>query len=450
MERKDVLGLAFERFVLSVIRQKCISQKKPFFSEHTMFDFFRYIDKNQELRNEVVHGLIRFDGYAPQGFDEFHKPVIIEVKHNVRNMKFRPLIADDEHYISLYIINSNLSDQDRKRKTIGNNIYVWGQQEISEWAKGYPIDYYSYHAQELKEIVKQSSFEAVVDFAPKIENNKLLLQKLIEERKVSLSLGAGVSIDYGAKGWDNLINEFFQEIKKEEKVDDPFSVQKKLGGTSLINGQFAQENLKDFLTSLYAGLYGNYNPPVSNYTDTTLKYVAKIADKLKNGKNFNVITYNYDNYLEQELDDIGDQYNIIYNEQMVSNDELNIYHPHGYLPFGISSTQYTQYKNSIVFSESEYHKLYNNAYHWSVVLQHYLYRDRTYLFIGCSLTDPNLRRILETTQIAGKTHIALMLSDSLSLKDQFIIHRHFIRMGVECIWFDTLVELKKYLKHLAK
>ena len=65
------------------------------------------------------------------------------------------------------------------------------------------------------------------------------------------------------------------------------------------------------------------------------------------------------------------------------------------------------------------------------------------------LTDPNLRRILETTQIKGKTHIALMLTDGLSTKEQFIVHRHFMRIGVECIWFPTVIDLKHFLDYLA-
>ena len=80
-----------------------------------------------------------------------------------------------------------------------------------------------------------------------------------------------------------------------------------------------------------------------------------------------------------------------------------------------------------------------------MVLQQYLYRNNTYLFVGCSLTDPNLRRILENTKIKAKTHFAFMLTDGLSKKDQFIVHKHFMRIGVECIWFDSILELKRAL-----
>ena len=84
-----------------------------------------------------------------------------------------------------------------------------------------------------------------------------------------------------------------------------------------------------------------------------------------------------------------------------------------------------------------------------MVVQQFLYRESAYLFIGCSLSDPNLRRILEITKVKGRLHYALMLTDSLSKKDQFIVHRHFMRIGVECIWVDTVSDLKGLIQSLA-
>lgn len=36
MDKEVFVGVEFEKFVLSVIQQKCISQNKPFFSEFTI------------------------------------------------------------------------------------------------------------------------------------------------------------------------------------------------------------------------------------------------------------------------------------------------------------------------------------------------------------------------------------------------------------------------------
>ena len=124
------------------------------------------------------------------------------------------------------------------------------------------------------------------------------------------------------------------------------------------------------------------------------------------------------------------------------DDRLSIYHPHGYLPYNTNKTLFPEYKKYIVFSEGEYHKLYNNPYAWATILQYFLYRESSFLFVGCSLTDPNLRRILSSTKIKGRMHYAFMLTDNLSKIDQFIVHKHFMQMGVECIWFDSINDMK--------
>ena len=38
-----------------------------------------------------------------------------------------------------------------------------------------------------------------------------------------------------------------------------------------------------------------------------------------------------------------------------------------------------------------------------------------------------------------------MYTEKLTKKDQFIVHKHFMRIGVECIWFDDLYDLKAAL-----
>lgn len=442
-------GQQFASFVLSVIKQKCVSQKKPFFTESTYlanekryFDEKRYPDnKHQRFYSPSA---FRFDGYAPKGFDHFDRPVIVEVKYNLRNYIFRPL-DESREVVSLYIIST--SEKEAYKKIRDENIYVWGAETIAAWEKQFPIDYYSFYPENLD---KLEQVDELLDFTLKNETNKESLLQKVMEGDISIALGAGVSIEYGAKKWDDLINDFYDEIQRAGKIDDVKAVQKKIGGTSVINGQFAQDNLLDFMDSLYKGLYCGYKKSPHFYSKTTLSYIAELALKLRYSRRFNVITYNYDNFLEQILTHKGIEYNSIYNEDGKIDDKLSVFHPHGFLPYDIKKAEYSNYKNFIVFSESEYHKLYNNPLSWAMVLQQYLYRKNAYLFVGCSLTDPNLRRILENTRTKGKTHYALMLTDGLTKKDQFIVHRHFMRIDVECIWFDTIDDMKAELENISR
>lgn len=435
----------FAEFVLSIIKQKCVMQNKPFLTE-----FSSRLDDDKYFFNKIERNFIsptfRFDGYAPNGFDNFDRPVIIEIKYQLRNFIFRPLAEADKEAITLYVIST--SEKEARKRIKGDNVFIWGLETIATWESAYPIDYYSFYP---KSFDTDEQSNELLDFKIKNETNKELLLQEIRKGNISISLGAGVSTEYGAKKWDKLINDFYGEIQREGKIDDVEAVQKKIGGTSVINGQFAQDNLLDFMDSLYKGLYGTYRGKSFYYSKTTsLEYIADLTLRLQYGRRFNIITYNYDNFLEQILTHKGIEYNSIYNEDGKIDDKLSVFHPHGFLPYDIKKAEYSKYKSFIVFSESEYHKLYNNPLAWAMVLQQYLYRESAYLFVGCSLTDPNLRRILENTKIKGKTHFALMLTDGLSKKDQFIVHRHFWRIGVECIWFDTVDDMKAELERISR
>ena len=447
---------AFEILVLSVIKQKCLAQGKPFYTEYQLLDSGNFSNKNNELRylrNQVSHGFFIGDGYAPEGVDDIKGPLISEIKYNIGNTHFKPYekinaVANfwDDEPLVLYVVGGDVPENKLRARIRGERVYVWGKETISKWEKEYPIDYYSYNHDKIKkgEIISEK-----INFKDKVRSNKELLVQAINECSISVSLGAGVSIDYGAKKWTDIIDAFYNEIQADGKIDDIQAVKDKIGGTSIIDGQFAQDNLKDFMGSLYKGLYEQFNGDVSSYSNTTLSLVAKIIEKEHNAKRFHVITYNYDNFLEQELVSLSVAYNVVYSAETPINNELTIYHPHGYLPYGIPKSQYKYYENYIVFSETEYFKLYNNPSSWPMVIQLSLYYENTFLFVGCSLTDPNLRRILDMTKTKGKTHFALMLVDSLSVKDQLIVHRHFIRIGIECIWFNNLIEYKDFLEQLA-
>lgn len=448
----------FEEFVLSVIRQKCVNENKRFFAG--AFDFSegrpthpmdKFSDRNfpfDKFSDRPSKGMdlpfekFPYDGYAPDGFDDFDLPVIIEVKHTPRNSVFKPLIEGGA-YISLYVIST--SEKGVEKKIRGERVVVWGQETIAEWEKLYPIDYYAYTLHTAKELEQVAD---LLDFRQKNESNKELLRRRIADRSICFSLGAGVSIEYGARSWENLINDFYKEIRAEGKIDDIVGVRGKIGGTSIINGQFAQDNLRDFMSSLYKGLYVSMKMPLF-YSATTLHYIARLASLLCRSPRFNIITYNYDDILEQLLNAEGVRFKTIYREEDMPDDALCVYHPHGFLPASAKKADYPQYKNHIIFGESEYHRLYNDPLSWAMVLQQYLYRINTYLFVGCSMTDPNLRRILENTRLKAKSHYALMLTDGLSKKDQFTVHKHFMRMGVECIWYDALDDLKAELSSLA-
>src|SRR5262249_55666536 len=88
--------------------------------------------------------------------------------------------------------------------------------------------------------------------------------------------------------------------------------------------------------------------------------------------------------------------------------EVLIFHPHGFLPRVSHSRKYSAER--IILSEDDYHELYSSPYCWSNVIQLKLLLSFNVLFVGCSLKDPNIRRLLDVCKNmrSGQKHFAII------------------------------------------
>jgi hypothetical protein len=75
--------------------------------------------------------------------------------------------------------------------------------------------------------------------------------------------------------------------------------------------------------------------------------------------------------------------------------KLPIYHVHGFIPFGERSGSRL---DEIVLSEDQYHHAAQDPYSWSNLVQMQALSESVGLMIGLSLTDWNLRRILDNVR----------------------------------------------------
>ena len=68
-------------------------------------------------------------------------------------------------------------------------------------------------------------------------------------------------------------------------------------------------------------------------------------------------------------------------------------HPHGYVPrAGPISRQ------DVVFTEPDYHRLTESVFHWGLSEIVDRLRKNTVLFVGLSMSDPSLRRLLDASR----------------------------------------------------
>lgn len=216
--------------------------------------------------------------------------------------------------------------------------------------------------------------------------------------------GAGISKEFGLPDWNTLLQKL---ILKSFKVEGNHSYSKARVLAQLFTEIFYPSPL---IAARYLKNYFddndelNFDEEVRNalYDEIKPNTQSKLLDEILQfcvapGKapNLNcIITYNYDDILEEYLSkqDIKIPFKPIFKVgSKPKSNELPIYHIHGYLPRkGNIDSSF-----KITLSEDSYHKQYNDIYSWNNIIQINKFRDNACLFIGISLTDPNLRRILD-------------------------------------------------------
>lgn len=220
-----------------------------------------------------------------------------------------------------------------------------------------------------------------------------------QNEKLVFVLGAGISIEFGIPAWNNLLqNLMVYTIEEEHRVssalsklfNDIYTPNPLIAGRYLQN--YFENNNSSFESMVREVLYAG----VDKTRDSELLFeIVKMCVSPGKSPNLDsIITYNFDDILEFKLDDTGMDvpYKSIYGPGMdIKNEELPIYHVHGYLP----EKKKLNSDNAITFGENNYHQQYSDIYSWNNIVQINKFRENTCLFIGSSLTDPNIRRLLD-------------------------------------------------------
>ena len=226
--------------------------------------------------------------------------------------------------------------------------------------------------------------------------NEALFEALRTGR-LTIVCGAGVSVGAGVPVWNELLIRLLESmidrisennsLKLESNAAKEFS--ERQGASSLILGKYLKNNLgKDFSKYVREALYIK-NPSTCDVIDA----IVELARPQRDGKPLDsIITFNFDGLIEENLLASRIPSRAIYTEAIRhSSDELPIYHVHGYLPRNGKLTS----ESDIVFSEDAYHGQFIDPFSWSNLIQLNKLTHNTCLFVGISLTDPNLRRLLD-------------------------------------------------------
>lgn len=101
--------------------------------------------------------------------------------------------------------------------------------------------------------------------------------------------------------------------------------------------------------------------------------------------------------------------------------KVTVYHPHGVLPRFDRGEELDRAR--IIFSEEDYHALYSDPYSWANIALLSLLANHSVLFIGLSMQDPNLRRLIDTVQSRGfkNQHFAVFLDPKVDKENESLL-----------------------------
>lgn len=484
--------LSFETFVLNLLKHHLIEQGKSLVVSP----------------NTIDYGV----AFAPDGIDDLEGPTAIEVTYKLETLKekdldkwvnniFRHLhkTPSDRFPKNIVIISTNEKKLDEMPTGLGMSrgeldIYYWGREKLNKI-----VHQHRAKANEILNNLFSLNLEAAVntpaaDWRVAQEQKIHKLKESYERGQFSLFLGAGVSSSAGMPNWDNLLNSLFVAyLSREFDADKAISsadiseLVSRLNvvaeSSALMGARYLRKGLtgsksetSSFVDAITKSLYELRNKKFPIHS-RLLKAISETCRPRRTGARVrSVINYNFDDLLEKQLLNSGVAYRSVYTESEVYDpDELPIYHVHGFLPEDRS--KYSSLENStLVFSEEGYHHIYTNAYHWSNLVQLNCLRENNCLMIGLSMTDPNLRRLMDISarSLEQSKHFTFMkrLSieefcskpnssnipspiSNINGAEKFLTTHHALNealmreLGATVIWYENYDDIPKILENIT-
>ena len=237
-----------------------------------------------------------------------------------------------------------------------------------------------------------------------------------KQKHLVLFLGAGVSIPYGVPSWKNLVLELlFEQVEHTRRLGNIWPHYRRalaswmtdyFDYSPLVLARMVERDLRKrakrkgapqtvdgeqiFLEKLRTQLYAQCKPPRSQRT--TLQAIADLI-KRSRGNIRCVVSFNFDGLLEEELEKRRIPTISIVDGTRQHSGSFRIIHPHGFVP-----REGPIERTRLVFTEDDYHKLTETVFHWGLSEIVSELRHSTVLFIGLSMSDPSLRRLLDATR----------------------------------------------------
>lgn len=284
------------------------------------------------------------------------------------------------------------------------------------------------------------------------------------EGRNTFFLGAGVSMDAKLAGWNCLLENILKPIKNEpfKHINEANSdaIYSACGDSNLIMGRYIAGKNKDAQTFL-----GERIREVLYKDKEESHLVNAICEAIAGGEVDQVITYNYDDLIESKLVSLNAKFSPVSTKSvLLKRGEVPIFHVHGMIP---ENNDFGKIKPCPVLSEKDYHTLYRDSHNWSNVTQLFALNNTTCFFIGFSMSDPNLRRLLDIARSddgGSKTewnrppHFVFLRKVKLKgeaakevNEEHWAEQEYMMReLGLNVIWFNEFKELPDLIRRITK
>lgn len=306
----------------------------------------------------------------------------------------------------------------------------------------------------------------IIELSEPSDTNKKIssLHDALINNQLTLVCGAGVSKDSKIPLWDALIGSIITDVFFDEDKDSKFIKEliKSLPKSNIILGKYLKLIINDFEEMLRKHLYQNIiKNDTSPYKTDMMNAISKLAYPGRSGWRLDsIITFNFDDIIERALliNDIDNC--AIWNEkQEIKINKLPIYHVHGYLPQNKQDKCNEKDKSvddsDLIFSEETYHSQFMNPYSWSNMIQSSAYLSKVCLFVGLSLSDPNLRRLLDIScrQSHRRKHYIIKCKpkkNDVSEVTTWLFEQDANTLGLNVIWCSDFSEIPQIIRKIVE
>jgi hypothetical protein len=287
------------------------------------------------------------------------------------------------------------------------------------------------------------------------------LREALRHGRLTLVCGAGVSVQAGIPAWGDLLIRLLERMMDRIAKTHALQIdamaaaefQRRYGASSLILGKYLRNNLgRDFQRELRDALYAS-----PSLTSPLIDSIVRLSRPQRDGRPLDsIITFNFDSLLEENLDARQIANRAIFSEAITHDpNELPIYHVHGYLPRAGDIPEHSH----LVFSEDAYHSQFIDPFSWSNLIQLNKLTQNTCLLVGISLTDPNMRRLLDVAWrkcpdkrishcIVKKTP-RLSSGDILDRVAELLEEQDANALGLNVLWIEDFAEISRILDEIV-